>query len=392
MLRELVITIYLFIFKFFFSFFKLFPLKKKTTLVASFGGNILFTAKEIEAQTEDSVIILKTSKCPVYFARTSRRRVLNFETNHIFHWLSSVYHLATSHNVIVDNYYGFLAVTNFKPETQCIQLWHAAGAIKQFGLKDLSIVDRSPRAFKRFNEVYKRFDQVVVGSEHMAAIFRESFGLSEEQILRTGVPRTDFFFDERLKDTAKKSLTFDFPAIKEKKVILYAPTYRDDELDSPQLMLDLDKLYKAFKYDYVLFLRLHPAVNGKFENKYPGFVYNVSSYSNVNQLLVIADILITDYSSIPFEYSLLNKPMIFYAYDLEEYEKARGFWENYEDLVPGPIVKTTNEVIQVIREGNYDLDRVRIFAEEWNEYSKGHSSEALVQSINKKRLKQQLHT
>src|SRR5690625_2841665 len=141
MLRELAISLYLLVFKILFNLFKLFPLKKKTTFVVSFGGNTLFTMKELEKQTEDSVVILKTSTCPIYFARTPRRRIINFETKNMFHWLLSVHHLATSHNVIVDNYYGFLSVTNFKPGTQCIQLWHAAGAIKQFGLKDLSIKD-----------------------------------------------------------------------------------------------------------------------------------------------------------------------------------------------------------------------------------------------------------
>src|SRR5699024_5554544 len=109
---------------------------------------------------------------------------------------------------------------------------------------------------------------------------------------------------------AKESFKNDLPCIKDKKIILYAPTYRDDELHVTDLALDLEKMYREFKRGYVLFLRLHPAVNETFENKYPGFVFNVSSYHDINHLLVVTDILVTDYSSIPFEYSLLNKPMV----------------------------------------------------------------------------------
>src|SRR5699024_12558819 len=105
--------------------------------------------------------------------------------------------------------------------------------------------------------------------------------------------------------------------------LFYAPTYRDNELDIGELKLDIEKMYQAFKHDYVLLLRLHPAINGEFQNKYPGFVINVSGNYNINHLLVITDILITDYSSIPFEFSLLNKPMVFFAYDLEDRKSTR---------------------------------------------------------------------
>src|SRR5699024_10134934 len=125
--------------------------------------------------------------------------------------------------------------------------------------------------------------------------------------------------------SVKNFLQTEFPIFKEKKVILYAPTYRDNELDMKSVQLDLKKMYKSLKYDYVLILKLHPAVNGTFENKYPGFVYNLSSYPNINHLLVISDLLVTDYSSIPVEFSLLNKPMIFYAYDLDDYAASTGF-------------------------------------------------------------------
>lgn len=381
MARELFITVYLFVFRILFYIFNLFPQKKKTTFVASFGDNVLYTVKEIEKQTDDQVVILKTSQCKIDFDNDSNRIVLDFETLNLVDWFKSIYHLATSHHIFVDNYFGFLAVTNFKPNVRCIQLWHAAGAVKQFGLKDLSIEYRSQRAHDRFQKVYQRFNHVIVGSEKMASIFKESFGINNEQLLRTGIPRTDFFYDQVAKKHVEQSLNAEFPRIHDKKVILYAPTYRDDQLDLAHIELNIDKMYQAFKKDYILMLRLHPAIEMELSHEYPDFVIDVSAYHQLNDLLVVTDLLITDYSSIPFEFALLDKPMIFFAYDLDEYANSRGFWENYRELVPGPIVHDTDALIECIKKNDFDMNRVRNFADQWNQYSRGYSSERLIQTI-----------
>lgn len=381
MARELAITLYLFVFRILFNMCKLFPQKKKTVFVASFGDNIFYTLKEVEKQTDDRVVILKTSQCKIDFNADAKRTVLDFKANHIIDWVRSIYHLATCEKVFVDNYYGFLSVTNFDESVVCIQLWHAAGAIKQFGFKDPSTDLRTKRAHDRFRKVYQRFDHVVVGSEKMAAIFRASFGITNEQIHRSGIPRTDFFFNDIEKKNALHSIRSAFPNLNDKKVILYAPTYRDDELSVSDIQLDLELMYQHLNKDYMLLLRLHPAVKVDLCNQFPDFVVDVSHYPNLNHLLIVTDLLITDYSSIPFEFSLLNKPMIFFAYDLAEYTKARGFWENYEDNVPGPIVLSSESLIETIKENNFDMDKVKVFAEQWNMYSRGFSSNRLVDSF-----------
>lgn len=381
MARELAITVFLFVFRTLFNMFKLFPQKKKTTFVASFGVNILYTLKELEKQTDQQIVILKSSSCKITFKKEANRKQLDFKPVNPVDWVKSIYHLATSRTVFVDNYYGFLAVTEFRPNTKCIQLWHAAGAIKQFGLKDLSIENRPQKAYERFKRVYQRFNHIIVGSENMAIIFGEGFGVSADQILRTGIPRTDFFFDSLAKDEVLKTLEIQFPMIKTKKVILYAPTYRDNELNVSDLKLEINKMYRELRKDHVLFLRLHPAVSAEMKNDYPDFVLNVSTNYNISHLLVITDILVSDYSSIPFEFSLLNKPMVFFAYDIDEYAEARGFWDNYDNLVPGPIVENTDDLITVLKENNFDMEKIKAFSDEWNQYSDGYSSERLVKVV-----------
>lgn len=381
MARELAISIYLFVFRLFFNIFGLFPQKEKTTFVASFGDNIFYVLEEVKKQTTDQIVILKTSQCKFNFNVNSHHKVLDFETYNLIDWIKSIYHLATSKKIFVDNYYGFLAVTDFKSNVSCIQLWHAAGAIKQFGLKDPSNILRTERAMERFQRVYSRFNYVVVGSEKMANIFRESFNISNDQILRSGVPRTDLFFNQNQLEKIKRLLKSQYPIINDKKVILYAPTFRDGQLNNSTIKLDIEAMYRELKEDYVVFLRLHPAMNVTFNNKYPNFIVDVSNYVDINELLVVTDILITDYSSIPFEFSLLNKPMLFYAYDIEEYSRSRGFWEDYEQTTPGPVVRTTEKLIQLISDNEFDLDNIHYYANQWNQYSTGNSSRRLVEAI-----------
>ncbi|VEF49626.1 CDP-glycerol:poly(glycerophosphate) glycerophosphotransferase [Bacillus freudenreichii] len=377
MVREIAIQLYLFVFRFFFTIFSSCPQKKKTTFVASFGDNVLYTKIELEKQIDNQVVVLKTASCRVDFEGT----VLDFEPMRFLDWVRSIYHLATSNVIFIDNYFGFLSAIQFKPNVKCIQLWHAAGAIKQFGLKDPSNKHRSPKAIERFKKVYSQFDFVVIGGEKMADIFRQSFEIEEERILRTGIPRTDFFFDERAMQEATDALKEQYPTIQEKKVILYAPTYREDEFNVSSLPLDIDQMYQELKNEYILMLRLHPAVRLDFSNRYPDFVYDVSGHPDVNQLLVVTNILISDYSSIPFEFSLLERPMVFFAYDLEEYGKSRGFWEPYEQLVPGPVVFNTKDLIETIQKYDFDFNHIVNFANEWNEFSTGTSSSRLIQAI-----------
>ncbi len=215
----------------------------------------------------------------------------------------------------------------------------------------------------------------------MGNYFMNAFGLKGENILRTGIPRTDFYYDQTEKEAVFNRLTGENKLLWDKKVILYAPTYRDNELNEFQLELDLKKLYDELHEDYVVMLRLHPAIKNipDYHKIYPEFVLNYSTSDyDINELLVVADILITDYSSISYEFSLLRKPMIFFAYDLDEYTKDRGLWDRYENMVPGPVVNHTEAIIDLIRENNFDMDMIEDYANKWNKYSKGHSSENLI--------------
>src|SRR5699024_11984423 len=111
------------------------------------------------------------------------------------------------------------------------------------------------------------------------------------------------------------------------------------------------------------------------------FIYNVSNYPWINDLLVGSDVLITDYSSIPFEYSLLQKPMIFYAYDYDEYALKRGIWDDYTERVPGPVVYNTNQLIETICDVHFMFDNVQSFFYDWIAYFNGVSVIMYCESV-----------
>lgn len=378
-LREICVELYLWVWRVAFIFLRLLPLRNKVVFVDSFGQNSVLVYDEMQRRNLNvTCVFLRAQRC--VYARPPKATIITLRWWPVWDWIRNVYHLATARVVFVDNYFPFLAVVRFRPEVRCIQLWHAAGAIKAFGLRAVSTCQRSERARRRFVRVYNRFDKVVVGSDAMAHVFKQAFGIGEDRILRTGFPRTDPLYDMDWGRETAQRLVRENPALASKRVLLYAPTYRDHELDCFRMQLDLDKMYAELREDHVLVLRLHPAVKHRedYERRYPGFVYDYTDYPDINDLLWVTDCLITDYSSVIYEYALLGRPMVFFPYDLEEYVKDRGLWGEYSTLVPGPIVRSTAELIECLRANRFDMDRIRAFAEEWNEFSRGTACANLV--------------
>ncbi|MCA1026836.1 CDP-glycerol glycerophosphotransferase family protein [Cytobacillus kochii] len=387
MAREIIISIYLLFFKILFNVFKLFPLRKKTTFILSFVDNGWHVYNQLLKEGySGEIVFLESRKLNLNNIVKNNEKVYRFETYHIFDTFFSIYHIATSTHIIIDNYYGFLSEVEFKEEATCIQVWHAAGAIKKFGLKDPSIKGRSENAKRRFRNVYEKFDHVVVGTEKMAEIYYSAFGVDEKKILKTGIPRTDYFYNEIAETEVKRKLYNDYPQLMNKKVILYAPTYREKDLSHFNLKIDLENMLGNLADNYILILKLHPEIenNNKIPEQLGKKVLDLSGEYKVNDLLFITDYLITDYSSIPFEFSLFEKPMIFYAHDLDAYEKERGFWQVYESFVPGPIVKDTDGIINAIKRNDFDIMQIKAFKNVWNEYSLGESSLNLIRKIYNK--------
>ncbi|SCM06551.1 Protein of unknown function [Bacillus cytotoxicus] len=155
MFREFIITVYLIVFKILFSIAKLFPLKNKVTFIMSYGENLIFIYEEMKRQNIDcEIVFLYKETCKYEVKSYPDIKSFKFETKNIMDMILGVYHLATSQYIIIDNYFGSLSAVKFRKGAECIQIWHAAGAIKKFGLLAPSFKKRSKYAQNRFLKVY----------------------------------------------------------------------------------------------------------------------------------------------------------------------------------------------------------------------------------------------
>lgn len=374
-LKEVAIYIYMLAVKITGCLARIFPVKQKVVLLVSFPENSTAIIKQMNEMKV-------TPKTVVFYDPRVDVTGFNFDfiqlkPKKIKHFISLMFHLNTAKVVITDNYFVELAGLKERKNVTCIQIWHANGALKKFGWEDKAAQKRSARDKKRFQEVYRCFSKVLVGSDEMAAIFQRSFLLEDSHMLKLGIPRTDNFFNQQqLKENAERTNTK--LHLSNKKKLLYVPTFRDEELHSTTLHLDIAKMKQALGNEYQLILKLHPSISNDLDEVVDDFVVYADKETPIETILPAVDILITDYSSIPFEFALLEKPMIFFTYDLEEYDKARGLSDGFLATIPGPFVHTTEELIQLIEQEAFDLEMVRAFAAKWNKYSDGHSSERFV--------------
>ncbi|WP_271397023.1 CDP-glycerol glycerophosphotransferase family protein [Salinicoccus roseus] len=385
MIREAGITAYLAVVRIIFTVFKLFPVRNKTIMLASFGDNIEEVRHEVARRTDSRIVVLRESSCRSAFDGMENKNLISFSPKHLPQFIRAIYHLATAKVVFVDNYHLILAACDFKEKTTCVQLWHANGAVKLFGLKDKTTKTRPDSAHRRFRQVYDRFHKVVVSSDEMADIFKEAFGLDEENMMRTGVPRTDFFHSEERIDEARRKMYEALPQMKDRTVILYAPTFRDDGFTVENLPIDIGMMEQALGDTHHLLVHLHPVMDFK-GFKSTAFATDTSKRHDIFDLLSVTDILITDYSSIPFEFSTLRRPMLFYPYDLEQYEAIRGLWFDYESLAPGPVVRTTEGLIETIEAGSFNMEAIEAFDAVWNKYADGNSTKRLIERVYKEKL------
>lgn len=287
--------------------------------------------------------------------------------------LATFYYLATSKYCFFtsDAYRVF-----FKRKNQFfINLWHGAGAFKRFGIG----CDYS----KKLNDLDGRsIDLLTVSSDKIIDIYAEAFGIKREKVKNLGMPRADIFFKEDEKLKVKEKFFNEYPELKKKKIIMYAPTFRDNDKGNFKLKLDIKLMKeKLEKLGYVLFLRLHPSIKKDDISVDNIFSYDFSKYEQVSDLLIVSDILISDYSSIIFEFSIMKKPILFYSYDVEDYIKDRGFYYNYYEFIPNKINYTTEEIINSIINKEWDLERIEEFARYFFNPFDGNSTERVLKEV-----------
>lgn len=282
--------------------------------------------------------------------------------------------------------------------TQC---WHGT-PLKRLGC-DLIHYDNELNTVEDMKKRYKieaeKFSYFISPSKFCTEKFISAWNLKEigkeNIIIEKGYPRNDFLFNYTEKDVEKiKRAIFgnDYEEYKNKKMILYAPTYRANQHQSGvgytyKEEVDFEKMKNKLGDEYIILFRPHYFVASVFDfSKYKGFVYNASDVDDVNDLYVISDLLITDYSSVFFDYANLKRPIIFYMYDLEHYrDESNGFYFDIEKVLPGPIIKTDDELIEeIIKTQDFKYDeKYKKFNETFNYLDDGKASKRVIEDVIK---------
>ena len=289
--------------------------------------------------------------------------------------------LASSKYIFLNDNFFPLAFMKFKDENIIIQLWHAPGASKKFG----GSVEIENRPI--LSRISQNTDYLITTSDNIKDFYSEAFQMPKEKIKALGLPRMDYYFENHDLNQLKSEFYNKYNISKDKKIILYAPTFREDEkYNNVFNFLDLGKFNESLGDEYVLALRLHPKINKFYgedisaEGKY----IDVSRYENEQELMLISDILITDYSSIMIEFSALDKPTVFFTYDLDNYlSNERGFYYDFKKTVPGPIVYTTEELIDVVKNNNFDKSKISQFISTQFDVIDGKASKRIVDFLLK---------
>lgn len=270
-----------------------------------------------------------------------------------------------------------------------LQTWHGT-PLKTlvFDMKDVYSAD--PAYKSTFYRQSRRWDYLSSPNNYSSEIFRRAFKF-EKELLEFGYPRNDILYQKNNKiDILDLKKKMKLPT--DKKVILYAPTWRDDEFYARgkykfTLQLELNQLQKHLGDEYIVILRMHYFIASKLDiSEYEGFVYDYSRYDDIAELYLISDILITDYSSVFFDYANLKRPILFYTYDLEKYrDKLRGFYIDIESEVPGPILMTTKQVIDSIKKIDEVQQKYQLIYDEFYDrfcyWDNGNASKKTVETV-----------
>ena len=291
--------------------------------------------------------------------------------------------LATAKYVFVDDASLILSSIPLIKETVAINLWHACGAFKKFGRSTAELKFGSSAATLDKYPNYGNLTHVTVSSPEVIWAYEEAMHLPKGIVKATGVSRTDQFYDKEFVESRKQKLYEIMPEAKDKKVILYAPTFRGHvaTASSPD-RIDFERFCRELGNEYVIVCKHHPFVKNPpiIPEELQHFARDLTKYLSIEDLLCCADICISDYSSLVFEYSLFEKPMIFYAYDYDNYCDWRGFYYDYSEFTPGPVVQTEDELLNSIKniDTQFDKQKVIDFKEKFMGSCDGHATERII--------------
>lgn len=356
------------------SFFRLFPMNQKKSVFYMIHndykcGNLKYMYEALKRERPEKTYIF-VSKTEMF-----RKKIRGF---FYFYFVLS-FHLMTAGEIYLNDNFLPLAFMPIRKKGKVIQFWHGIGAFKRFGLS--SETDSGVRkAVVRGN---RKLTHLFVSGKGVIPFYEEAFQVEKKKIYPVGLPVLDFYFDEKARERARECFYSQFPELKEKKILLYTPTFRKTMEENRSLLkvFSVSTLKELLGEEWAILMRLHPTIsNDEMLKNLPEQVYDMSSYFDVKELYEVSDVLVNDYSSTVVEFALLGKPMFFFAPDLEFYD--RGFYRDYRETVPGEIVREVESLAIAIRKEKMDLEKVRYFLSLHYDYFDSENRKRILQVLS----------
>lgn len=333
---------------------------------AELSGNLAFIDEELRN---------KGFHIQYFFKRTLKEVKTRADKKHMCKLMAS------SKYILVDDFYPIIYALPLRKGTKLIQVWHAMGAFKTVGFSRLG----KPGGPNPRSITHRNYTATITSADGIRVNYAEAFQMPLEDVYATGIPRTDIFFDSEYVKNTKDRLYNKYPQLIGKKVIMFAPTFRGNGQNSAYYnfdWIDFDELQIALKGEYIFIIKLHPFIkNIDSVPKDNDFYLDLTAEREINDLLFITDVLITDYSSVIFEASLLNINTIFYVPDLQIYTESRDFYYPFDHYTFGKIAENLDSLIKAIKNPQNDAKKLEKFKEHFCGSCDGKATKRFVDTL-----------
>ncbi len=290
----------------------------------------------------DAIRRLDASVEIVMLARMVPRGVLP-KVGFAFRMVAQLWHIATSTVLIVDGYSIPASAARHRAGLTIVQMWHALGALKKFGLSIVGLPEgRDPRIAKAMR-MHRNYDLVLASAEACRAPFAEAFGADIDKVAVAPLPRVDRLRDPEARQAARQRFEKLYPELREERILLYAPTFRMNGA-TPVALVDLSEALGAAGFSVIT--KLHPIVAPPTHPR-----LRTAPGMSTQELLLVADVFVTDYSSAVFEAAVAGVPSYLFAPDLDHYLRSRDFYIAYPDDLGLPLSQSIEELATSVRSG-----------------------------------------
>lgn len=365
----------------FFNISRIFPVRQNRIALVSphnegFADSL--GALRVLLENEGGYDIRLISTCALSFDKSAPLPSLG---RAIWFFTRGAYLLATSHFIFLNDNFMPMASLNFSKKAIVTQLWHAEGAFKKFGLS----LDLPADIAARSKKCAEKLTYVVCSSEGVKPMYAQAFGVDESKVLPLGSPRTDAFFAPFDYNAEREKFDLTYPACRGKKLVLYAPTFRDKPEADRRILdfFDSERFYNELGSECCLLIRLHPQIHSCAPLS--GAV-DVTGYCDTIRLVQLCDMLITDYSSICMDFALVGKPCVFYARDLEEYSEQRPFYFDCESYAPGDFCTDFDSLLDAIKNPRSHSEKLADFRNFNFDNPDGNAARRIYERIIKSNL------